>query len=75
MNPTSILRVRLAGALRVDERITAAAYLAVGAVVVYLVMFDQGQALQLLLGSNVLQHNLLHELFHDGRHLGSVPCH
>ena len=29
----------------------------------------------LLLGSNAVQHNLLHEFFHDGRHLGNVPCH
>ena len=66
------IRVAVAG---VDERLTAAAYLLAGAVLVYLVMFDQGQLLTLLLGSNIAQHNLLHEFFHDGRHLGNVPCH
>jgi Probable cobalt transporter subunit (CbtB) len=66
------IRVAVAG---IDERLTATAYLLVGALVIYLVMFDQGQLLTLLLGSNAVQHNLLHEFFHDGRHLGNVPCH
>ncbi|HJU47452.1 MAG TPA: CbtB-domain containing protein [Gaiellaceae bacterium] len=75
MTTTTLLRARLAAGLQLDERITATLYMAVGALVVYLVMFDQGQVIALLLGSNIVQHNLLHEFFHDGRHLGSVPCH
>ena len=75
MNATSVLRARLARVVPLDERITATGYLALGLAIAYLVMFDQGQAQELLLGSNVLQHNLVHEFFHDGRHLGSVPCH
>ncbi len=75
MNATSVLRARLSGVVQLDERITATGYLTLGLAIVYLVMFDQGQAQELLLGSNLVQHNLLHEFFHDGRHLGSVPCH
>jgi len=75
MNTSARLSILRVAAAALDERITAGVYLLTGALVVYLVMFDQGQAFELLLGSNVLQHNLLHELFHDGRHLGNVPCH
>jgi hypothetical protein len=75
--PDTVLRLRVLrlAAASLDERVTAACYLALGALVVYLVMFDQGQALELLLASNLAQSNALHELFHDGRHLGNVPCH
>jgi hypothetical protein len=75
--PGAVLRLRAlrVAAAALDERVTAAAYLAVGALVLYLAMFDQGQVLELLLGSNIAQHNVLHELFHDGRHLNNVPCH
>jgi Probable cobalt transporter subunit (CbtB) len=60
---------------RESERAVAMAYLGVGAVLVYLVLFDQGQASDIVLGPLFGQHNVLHELFHDGRHLANAPCH
>lgn len=41
--------------------------LAAGALIVWLVAFDNGQLSQ--------TGTLLHELMHDGRHLLGVPCH
>ncbi|HEX2052190.1 MAG TPA: CbtB-domain containing protein [Actinomycetota bacterium] len=45
------------------------------ALVVFAVGFDQGQLLQPLLGKAAVTGNYLHELFHDGRHFMAVPCH
>ena len=61
-------------AVRVNERLLGAFSLAAGAVLFYLVMLDHGQVIDLLIGSGVTG-NYLHELFHDGRHLGGAPCH
>jgi hypothetical protein len=47
----------------------------VGAMLFYLAMLDQGQVAELLLASGLASANHLHEFFHDGRHLGGVPCH
>ncbi|HET6775282.1 MAG TPA: CbtB-domain containing protein [Acidimicrobiales bacterium] len=47
------------------------ALLAVAALALWLVTFDNGQ-----LGSVLARGDLfLHEFFHDGRHLIGVPCH
>lgn len=62
-------------AIRVNERLLGGFALAVGALLFYLVMLDHGQLADLLVGSGVTGANYLHELFHDGRHLGGVPCH
>ena len=62
-------------ALRANERLVGGMALAVGAILFYLVMRDQGQISDLLLGSGVTSASYFHELFHDGRHLGGVPCH
>ena len=61
-------------AIRVNERLLGVLSLAVGAILFYLVMMDHGQVINLLIGSGVTS-NYLHELFHDGRHLGGAPCH
>ena len=61
-------------AVRVNERLLGALSLAAGAILFYLVMLDHGQVINLLIGSGVTG-NYLHELFHDGRHFGGVPCH
>ena len=63
-----------ATAIWVNERLLGVLSLAVGAILFYLVMMDQGQVINLLIGSGV-SGNYLHELFHDGRHLGGAPCH
>ena len=70
--------IRLAGAAAVSgafDRLLATGFLAVGALIVYLVLFDQGAAAAVLFGSTAGNENALHELFHDGRHLSGAPCH
>jgi hypothetical protein len=62
-------------AIRANERLVGAAAIAVGAILFYLAMLDQGQVADLLLASGIASTNHLHEFFHDGRHLGGVPCH
>ena len=59
----------------VADRVLASLYLIVGCMLVYLVMFDQGAVLDLLIGTAAAQQNYLHEFFHDGRHLYGTPCH
>ena len=75
MSATSI---RLAGDAAVSgayDRLLATGFLTFGALMVYLVLFDQGAAAAVLFGSTAGNENALHELFHDGRHLSGVPCH
>ena len=62
-------------ALRANERLLGATCLVLGAVIYYVAMLDQGQLLGVLLGAAAANQNYLHEFFHDGRHLGGVPCH
>ena len=49
--------------------------LALFAVLVFGVGYDQGQLLRPVLGRAAVTGNVLHELFHDGRHLLGFPCH
>jgi hypothetical protein len=44
------------------------------AILLVAVGYEQGLLVQLLLGAADTG-NLLHELFHDGRHLLGFPCH
>jgi hypothetical protein len=37
--------------------------------------YEQGLIVQVLLGGAADTSNVLHELFHDGRHLLGFPCH
>jgi hypothetical protein len=62
-------------AVRANERLVGGIALLAGAILFYLAMLDQGQIAELLLASGVASANHLHEFFHDGRHLGGVPCH
>lgn len=62
-------------AIRANERLVGGILLVAGAVLFYLAMLDQGQVADLLLASSLASANHLHEFFHDGRHLGGVPCH
>ena len=74
----SVTTLRLAGAAAVSgvyDRLLGILFLATGSVIVYLVLFDQGAAASVLFGSAAGNQNLLHELFHDGRHLRGAPCH
>ena len=58
-----------------SDRLVATGFLAVGVLIVYLVLFDQGAAAAVLFGSTAGNENVLHEHFHDGRHLLGAPCH
>jgi hypothetical protein len=70
------LRVATSGALaRVSDRVLAILFILTGAVLLYLVLFDQGAALAVIVGVASGRENLLHEFFHDGRHLWNAPCH
>jgi len=44
-------------------------------VLAYLVAFDQGQVASLVSDRLMESGGVLHEFFHDGRHLLGVPCH
>jgi hypothetical protein len=63
------------GLARWGQGLTAAAYAGFGTFVLYLVLFDQGQVSDVVLGSLFGHQNVLHEFFHDGRHLANAPCH
>ena len=73
----AVARATLAttAALRANERLLGATCLVIGAVLFYVAMLDQGQLLGVLLGAGAANANYFHEFFHDGRHLGGVPCH
>ena len=60
---------------RWGDGLTAAAYFGFGTFLLYLVLFDQGQVSDVVLGSVLGHQNVLHEFFHDGRHLANAPCH
>jgi len=70
------LRIATSASLaRVSDRALGSAFLAIGALLVYLVLFDQGAAAALLFGAVAGRENMLHELFHDARHFWNAPCH
>jgi hypothetical protein len=50
-------------------------WLALIALTLFAVLFDNGALLAPLLGEAAGTHNYLHELFHDGRHVLGPPCH
>ena len=75
MSVTS-LRVATTGTLvRVPDRVLGGLFFLTGAFLVYLVLFDQGLAITVMLGATAGRENLLHEFFHDGRHLWNAACH
>jgi hypothetical protein len=55
--------------------VTALGVLPVLAGVVYAVGFDQGALAAPLTDAMASSGGVLHELFHDARHLLGVPCH
>jgi hypothetical protein len=59
---------------RAVDQVLATAFMLTGAAIVYLVLFDQGAAAALI-STSAAHQNLFHELFHDGRHLATAPCH
>jgi hypothetical protein len=67
--------LRLPIAIRLSDRAAGSLFLAFGALLVYLTMFDQGAALAAFIGSVSSEQNYLHELLHDGRHLNGAACH
>jgi hypothetical protein len=70
------LRLATTGTLaRVSDRLLGGLFVLTGAFLVYLVLFDQGAAVAVILGTAAGRENLLHEFFHDGRHLWNAACH
>lgn len=70
------LRVLADGAFaRASDRVLGSVFCLTGACLVYLVLFDQGAAISVVLGAAAGRENLLHEFFHDGRHLWNAACH
>ena len=61
--------------VRVPDRVLGSLFCLAGACLVYLVLFDQGAAVTVIFGATTGRENLLHEFFHDGRHLWNAPCH
>ena len=41
----------------------------------FLIGLDQGQTLSTIMGQAAYEQNLLHELFHDVRHVAGFICH
>ncbi len=60
---------------RVAGKATVPIWLALIALTLFAVLFDNGALLTPLLGEAAGNANYLHELFHDGRHLLGTPCH
>ena len=44
-------------------------------VLLYALALDQGLLLSILQGNVAFDQNLIHELVHDARHIGALPCH
>jgi hypothetical protein len=75
VNTASLRLVATEALLRLSDRLLATLFLLAGALLVYLVLFDQGAAAGIIFGSKAGHENLLHEFFHDGRHFFGAPCH
>jgi hypothetical protein len=60
---------------RVAGKATVPIWLALIALTLFAVLFDNGALLTPLLGEVAGANNYLHELFHDGRHVLGTPCH
>ena len=70
------IRVATSGTFaRVSDQVLGGLFLLTGAFLVFLVLFDQGAAATVIFGATAGRENLLHEFFHDGRHLWNAPCH
>ena len=41
----------------------------------YLLAMDQGLLLSVVQGNVAFDQNFIHELVHDSRHIGALPCH
>jgi hypothetical protein len=59
----------------VQERTLAGFMILAGLMLLHVLAFDQGQILSVVMGQTAYHQNLLHELFHDGRHLFAFACH
>jgi hypothetical protein len=72
----SIMAIRGIQAVEgIQERIIAGLMIVIGLMLIYLLAFDQGQLFSLAMGHAAYQQNMLHEFFHDGRHLFAFACH
>ena len=60
---------------RADLLLPALAVLALAYLLLYIVAFDQGTLLAPMTNAMADKGGVLHEVFHDARHLLGVPCH
>ena len=60
---------------RVAGKASLPLWLALVALTLFAVLFDNGALLTPILGEASGTQNYLHELFHDGRHVLGAPCH
>jgi hypothetical protein len=60
---------------RVAGKASLPLWLALIALTLFAVLFDNGALLAPLFGEAAYAQNYLHELFHDGRHVLGTPCH
>ncbi len=60
---------------RVAGKASLPIWLALIALTLFAVLFDNGALVTSLLGEASGMQNYPHELFHDGRHVLGVPCH
>lgn len=58
-----------------SERWVLSGMILLGLFGLYVVGLDQGFLLSLIQGARAFDMNLLHEFFHDARHVASFPCH
>ena len=57
------------------ERTLPSLMIVTGMALLFLLAFDQGQVFSAVLGETAYEKNLIHEFFHDGRHLFGFACH
>lgn len=65
MNPTA----------RIPAGLMSATVVTLALLALYAVAFDQGLLAAQLTDAAAASGGVLHEVFHDGRHLLGVPCH
>jgi hypothetical protein len=61
-------------AVRVGDATLGVLFVVAGVAILWLALFSDGVLVGLVFGLGP-GHAAMHDLLHDGRHLGSVPCH
>jgi hypothetical protein len=75
MSQSATFAARAETEIRPVDRLIASFCILGGALLVYATLFDNGPLVELVTGGTASNLTVIHELFHDGRHLTAVPCH